>query len=111
MIRRTRLPARTAPLQRGAPPKRGALKRKPPRKNRELDIGRVEAHTRAQGRCEVKWGGCQGRGVHAHHKRLRSQGGGHGADNLLWVCAQCHTDIHAHRARAKLDGHILEGRS
>ena len=57
--------------------------------------------------CEARWGDCQRIGVHAHHRRLRSQGGGHDSENLLWVCPNCHVDIHANPAQAIKKGHIL----
>ena len=44
--------------------------------------------------CEL----CEQRpGKDPHHKVFRSQGGDDHADNLLWVCAYCHDDIHAGR--------------
>lgn len=39
---------------------------------------------------------CSGRG-HIHHRVLRSQGGGHDADNLLLIC-EAHHDL-AHNSR------------
>lgn len=54
---------------------------------------------RAAGRCEANTPGCPP-GAHwgdqAHHRRLRAQGGSDGIDNLLWVCTDGHTWIHAH---------------
>jgi len=34
-------------------------------------------------------------GEHAHHIVYRSHGGKDVPSNLLWVCGQCHQDIHA----------------
>lgn len=37
---------------------------------------------------------CAGRAEHAHHLRMRSQGGDDTPGNLLAVCAPCHEHIH-----------------
>lgn len=36
-----------------------------------------------------------GEGLHAHHKRPISKGGGHSLDNLVTICPDCHTEIHS----------------
>lgn len=35
--------------------------------------------------------------IHAHHIRSRGAGGADTPENLVWVCAECHTRIHAAR--------------
>jgi hypothetical protein len=37
---------------------------------------------------------CSGRATHRHHVTRRSQGGGHGAENTLDLCFECHEHIH-----------------
>jgi hypothetical protein len=49
---------------------------------------------------------CQGR-LTAHHKRLRSQGGGHDPDNLVTVCNNHHLYIHLHPEEAAAHGFII----
>lgn len=69
----------------------------------ELAKARVEVAQRAFGRCEANTPACPSRehaGVHAHHVRRRSAGGGHGAENLLWVCEAAHAYIHANPAES-----------
>jgi len=44
-----------------------------------------------------------GRELHAHHIRPISEGGGHSLDNLLPLCEECHTDIHASDLETDLD--------
>ena len=61
---------------------------------------------RAKGRCEVGVEGCTGRAEHAHHMRLRSQGGSDDPSNLLAVCHLCHDWIHRNRDEAKARGWI-----
>lgn len=52
--------------------------------------------SRANGLCEAQITGvCEGRGSHAHHILMRSQGGPDDVGNLLWVCLPCHRRIHA----------------
>ena len=34
------------------------------------------------------------RGLAKHHKIHRSQGGGDGIGNLLWLCGRCHDEEH-----------------
>lgn len=50
---------------------------------------------------------CTGIGVHRHHRRRRSQGGRDDAPNLLWLCAFCHTAVHADPAEAYRRGLLL----
>lgn len=35
------------------------------------------------------------RGLHAHHQTKISDGGGHGLDNLITVCRDCHMEVHS----------------
>ena len=56
---------------------------------------REAVRLRSRGWCEVGSLGCHMKAVHMHHRLQRSQGGGHGADNLLHVCRACHDLIHA----------------
>lgn len=50
---------------------------------------------------------CDGRG-HIHHRVLRSQGGTHTADNLLYLCRAHHELAHDHRrAEAEATGVII----
>ena len=108
MIRRTGLPKRTAPLKRGKPPKRTALKAKINR-NPHLVKARAVAHERSENLCEAKWSCCVGFGAHAHHIKRRSQGGADTADNLLIVCVPCHQAIHANPEVAYGIGHLKSG--
>jgi len=55
---------------------------------------------RSGGACEAKTPACTGRGAHAHHIVMRSQGGDDGTGNLLWVCPPCHSYIHEHPAES-----------
>ena len=53
---------------------------------------------------------CQGRG-HIHHRVLRSQGGGHDADNLLLLCELHHRLAHdVRRAEAEMSRVIVRTR-
>lgn len=61
---------------------------------------RREVAERSGGWCEARVKGCQHYAVHLHHRRLRSQGGKHGADNLSHVCNACHGWIHMNPADA-----------
>lgn len=73
----------------------------------ELAESRKEVLARSFGRCEANTPACHPRehaGHHLHHIRLRSQGGGHGPENLLYVCADAHAYIHANPAEAAEQG-------
>jgi hypothetical protein len=45
--------------------------------------------------------------VHTHHRKLRSQGGGDEPSNLLRVCLECHTWIHANPSDAYARGLLV----
>ena len=45
--------------------------------------------------------------VHAHHRRLASQGGQDVTSNLAALCAQCHRWVHEHPALAAVEGWIV----
>jgi len=46
---------------------------------------------------------CKGPGQHVHHIVYRSHGGKDAPNNLVWVCTQCHADIHAKVTLAQFD--------
>lgn len=57
---------------------------------------RQAVHDRADGLCEGRCApNCAGQGAHAHHVRLRSQGGTDDLENLRWLCHNCHSWVHA----------------
>lgn len=67
---------------------------------------------RAGDRCEVRRAeGCTGRAEHAHHIRLRSQGGSDDPANLLAVCHACHEWVHKNRDEARKHGWIIDSKS
>jgi len=49
--------------------------------------------------CEAALPGCEGRGVHLHHRKLRRHGD-HRTVNGLHVCRSCHDRIHNHPGEA-----------
>lgn len=78
------------------------------RGSRRLSAARIEVAQRAKGWCEIRVSGvCEGRGVQAHHRLRRSQGGPDHADNLAWTCAACHQFVHAHPEWAYAMGWLL----
>lgn len=122
-MKRSPLPPRKTPLLRSTKPlKRSAIKRKPrepgePRREKQRkyrpDAARdawwrkVRAYVmgRAGHRCEARVPGvCTGAAEHAHHIRLRSQGGEDAEHNLLAVCHPCHAHIHANPAESYANG-------
>lgn len=114
------------PLGRGKPLKRGkpirtkraepgqmkaAPKRKPPRSGEIPAATRALVAHRAGYRCEVRVDpDCGSRGLSCHH-RLRKEFGDHSPENLVYVCAACHTDgpraLHRNRTWAKACGLII----
>lgn len=54
-------------------------------------------------------GACTGSMQEWHHRKLRSQGGGHEVVNGLGVCAGCHRAIHADPSRAYEHGWLVRG--
>lgn len=51
--------------------------------------------------------GCVGHGQHLHHRKLRSQGGEHTAENCVSVCHVCHTWIHANTGKSYEHGWLV----
>lgn len=99
-----RTPLRSVPLDR--PPTKGprpsSLRRTSIRRKRARNAASAETwdqlrealFARSGGRCEV--GGCNltDTGMHAHHRRLRSQDGRHELVNLIGVCPEHHRWVH-----------------
>lgn len=76
----------------------------------ETDLNRVRPllAERSAGQCEVACSpDCRGRATHAHHRKLRSQGGRNELPNLLHVCIVCHGIIHALGAEAYERGWLV----
>lgn len=62
-------------------------------------------HERSGGICEAQIPGiCSGRAEHLHHRKFRSGGEDHSVPNLIHICDNCHTRIHAGKATAKKFG-------
>lgn len=59
---------------------------------------------RSEGICER----CKSRrAAHAHHRKLRSQGGEDTPENLRHLCTDCHNHVHAHPAESYLAGWLI----
>lgn len=85
------------PLVRRTPLHRVSPLRSIRRGSRDYSTAREIVRDRAKGWCEIRLGGiCEGRGVQAHHRLRRSQGGPDVPENLAWTCAACHAFVHAH---------------
>lgn len=97
------------------------MRRTPPKPRRQADPDRdywermrALLYRRAGGRCEgqvteecrSKRGDLNVTGMQAHHRKLRSQGGGHSIVNLAGLCPDCHRWAHDHPAEARLRGLI-----
>lgn len=67
--------------------------------------GYAAATEAAGGKCMIS--GVRGRWPH-HHRKARSQGGGHEPWNLLVITPQVHDWIHAHPDAAKTGGWIVD---
>ena len=78
-----------------SPIKRTAFRAKRKGEPKALTEARKAVQERSGGRCEVMAApGCDGIGVHLHHRILRRHGD-HSPDALLFVCVHCHGLIHA----------------
>ena len=62
---------------------------------------------RAAGSCERCGRAITAATGHAHHRKLRSRGGGDGWDNLTALCPPCHAWAHRDVAAATRDGWIV----
>jgi len=50
---------------------------------------------------------CGEAGSHAHHRKLRSQGGRDTFSNMIYLCAPCHETVHRERVEARDAGWIV----
>ena len=65
-------------------------------RERQLANSRRVVLLRSGGQCEGRVADtCTGVGIHAHHRRMRSQGGSNEPENLAWLCLPCHAHVHA----------------
>ena len=77
-------------------------------KNRVPKEVAEEVRARSEGQCEaMNFPTCTGHAEQLHHRRLRSQGGGHTVENLIAVCSSCHTWFHREVAAATSQGWIV----
>lgn len=111
-MKRSPMPPRRQQMKRTGPPNRKHPPRKKSLRKPAPDSGfwqeqRTVIYLRSRGWCEVC--GCDiSTGFEAHHRKLRSQGGGHGVENLLALCHGCHHDrVHAHPVEARERGWIV----
>ncbi len=82
---------RRTPLARATTPmRRSAMKAHPA--SRSNATVREMAVRRTAGRCVL----CRDAADHAHHRKMRSQGGPDEVENLIPVCPACHEQIHHH---------------
>lgn len=105
---------RLTPMRRSGPPNR---KNPPKKKSKNLrkpapDGGfwaeqRTVIFLRARGWCERCGADLNATGMEAHHRQLRSQGGGHGLENLLALCPDCHRRCHSYPVEARANGWIV----
>lgn len=108
------------PLERKTPLRRTRIQRartteptrRKPRPGREFwQTQREVIYSRAAGRCEHCGRDLDDAGMEAHHRKLRSQGGGHGVENLAALCPGCHKWAHANPDDATRLGFIVRSRS
>lgn len=76
--------------------------------NRELDSMRPILAERSKGLCEAQLDGrCSRRATHVHHRKGR-RSGDNSIENLLHLCASCHSRIHRLGGIAYLRGWLVE---
>jgi len=106
---------RKTPLQRKAPmPRRPPGRKTPPKNRRTPDPGRefwqeqrAKLYDRSGGACERCGADLNATGMEAHHRKLRSQGGGHDLTNLAALCPGCHLHCHRNPVEARMGGWIV----
>ncbi len=108
-------------MARGKPLERKPMKRTrkpapvqtPGLKSTDEELWRERRHAlwvRSGGRCELGREDLAYTGMEAHHRKLRSQGGGHELSNLVALCPKCHHDrVHAHPLWARMQGWMVPG--
>jgi 5-methylcytosine-specific restriction endonuclease McrA len=69
---------------------------------------RINLYMRSGGKCEFCRDGLNN-SAHVHHRKLRSQGGGHEEANLALICVRCHMWAHAHPDTAYEWGWLVRG--
>lgn len=66
---------------------------------------REAVYARCNGRCEHP--GCNARATLLHHRKRRSQGGSHSAENLMALCTESHQWVHDHPAESYAAGWLV----
>lgn len=74
-------------------------------------VARLLIWARSAGTCERCGRHVRQAGFHAHHRRLRSQGGPDCPSNLACLCTSCHSHIHHNVAEAHRHGWIVPSHS
>lgn len=110
MLHRRKPLKRKAPLEPRSPLRSTRVPSKPRRvKNPGRDFWATQRETiaaRAGYACEHCGANLNVTGLEAHHRKLRSQGGRHGVDNLAALCPESHRWVHANPSAAVLLGFI-----
>ena len=108
---RPRTPMRRTGFRRSAakPAVRNPTRRRPktPEQRQAWQLARVAVYHRALGRCERCGANLTMTGLEAHHRKLRSRGGGDELSNLAALCPQCHDWVHANPAAAEVSGWMV----
>lgn len=108
--RRTPLKPATEPMMRVTPLRPRSDRKKAD--DRVLARSKGEVRDRSGDRCEVPqwvWPHDCTPTLVFHHRKRRSQGGGHDPSNLLHICTTVHDEIHAHPADAYAAGLLIRG--
>lgn len=66
---------------------------------------REQAKSRTGGLCAIP--GCTATAVHLHHRKLQKQGGSDDVENMIPVCSQHHSWVHANPAMSYAAGYLL----
>ena len=120
-MKRSGMPQRTKPLERGAPLARGSqlarTTRLKPRSSKMAAVYKIRrplVATLLETRpwCEIHWDAdCQGRSTDVHEPEMRSRGCDITDENAcITACRYCHDQVHLHPAEATERGFMIPSR-